>query len=112
MNERTDRPVSIDSNDSHKIKLVFGHVDTGKLVSTIEGTSLPVPETGEIVRFGEIDLSGTQGQEASFGERAYTVVERDYHYFTVDTETVTGREEPAFLATVVIRVIPEDERNV
>lgn len=109
MNGSMERPVSIDSSDSQKIKLVFGHADSGKLVSTIEGTSLPIPETGESVQFGEIDPGRTQDQEATFGEQTYTVTERNYHYFIIDTETVNGREDPAYLATVVVSVLPEGE---
>ncbi|WP_049901002.1 hypothetical protein [Halococcus agarilyticus] len=103
----TGSPVRITERDSQKVELVFGHDDSGELLATAEGTSLPIPATGEPIRFGEIAPNGTDGQRASFGEETYVPVSREYHYFDVDIADVPEREESACLVTVVVRVLPE-----
>ena len=106
MSASTEKPVRLDASDSQAIKVIFGHADTEAVIATIEGTGIPLPEEGEPVRFGEIRPDGRE-QEVTFGEERYVVVDREYQYFEIDTEEVAGRDEPAYLVTVVVRVLPE-----
>ncbi|EMA49170.1 MULTISPECIES: hypothetical protein [Halococcus] len=103
----TGSPVRITERDSQKVKLVFGHADSGELLATADGTTLPIPETDEPIRFGEIGPDETGSQAANVGDETYVVVGREYHYFDVDIADVPEREESACLVTVVVRVLPE-----